>query len=331
MARLIAAEWLRFSRHRVNQVALLLLALAVCWHFWRDFRTANTFDLLANNGADLVRFQTMPSAEIESLNETEILRWSKAEELVLISPNIFGLTNWIWSWARAVWFLLAAMTVGSEFEWDTLRWRLVLGQRREHWLLTKVLVLMLSALAAMVVLWLIAAGVGLSVHRQVFGSLSWEWSTPEFWIGQVAGLLCTWIGFWPWISLGVLLGIAGRSTAPTIALATLGLLLDWFWGFALIMLNATQFVSSSLPRWLLPEGLLGHLYRWTIGYNVAAVSYCEGLRTVSEPVPGLDRTAAILALNVIPTSPERALGVVLGFTLLAVGLANWSLAQMDVA
>jgi hypothetical protein len=164
----------------------------------------------------------------------------------------------------------------------------------------------------------------------VFGSLSWEWSTPEFWIGQAAALLCTCTGFWPWVSLGVLLGVVGRSTAPTVALATLGLLLDWFWGFTLIMLNATQFVSSSLPSWLLPDGLLGHLYRWTIGYNVAAVSYWEGLRTVSEPVPGLDRTAAILALNVIPTSPERALGVVLGFTLLAVGLANWSLAQMDV-
>jgi ABC-type transport system involved in multi-copper enzyme maturation permease subunit len=318
MAKLIAAEWLRFSRQRVNQVALLLLVIATCWHFWIDYRTASSLDLLANNGADLVRF------------EADMLRWFRAEELVLSSPNIFGLNYWIWAWARGAWLLLATMTVGSEFEGRTLRWRLALGMRRERWLLTKVLVLMLSALAAMIILWLVVAGVGLYIHRQVFGSLSWEWSTPEFWVGQVATLLCTWIGFWPWVSLGVLLGIVGRSTAPTVALAFLGLLLDWFWGFALIMLNATQFVSLSLPHCLLPDGLLGHLYRWTIGYNVAAVSLWVGLRTVSEPVLGLDRTAATLAMNVIPTSPERALGVVLGFTLLGMGLANWILARMDV-
>jgi len=330
MTKLIAAEWLRFSRQRVNQVALLLLALAACWHFWSDYRTARSLDLLADNGADLVRFQTMPSAEIETLTDSDMLRWFRAGELVLISPNTFSLTYWIWAWARVVWLLLAAMAVGSEFEWGTLRWRLMLGLRRERWLLAKVLVLVLSALAAMILLWLVVAGVGLCVHRQVFGSLSWEWSTLEFWISQAAALLCTWIGFWPWVSLGVLLGIVGRSIAPTVALGFLGLLLDWFWGFALIMLAATQFVNSSLPHWLLPDGLLGHLYRWTIGYNVAAVSFWEGIRTVSEPVPGPDRAAATLALSVIPTSPERALGVVLGFTLLAMGLAAWSLARRDV-
>jgi ABC-type transport system involved in multi-copper enzyme maturation permease subunit len=330
MARSIAAEWLRFSRQRVNQVALLLLVLATFWHFWSDYRSARSLDLLADQGADLVRFQTMPSAEIKTLTEADVWRWYRAGELVLAVPNTFGLAYWIWAWARALWLLLAAIAVGGEFQWGTLRWRLSLGLGRWRWLLAKVSVLVLSALAATILLWLVVAGAGLYVHRQVFGSLSWAWSTPEFWIGQAAVLLRAWIGFWPWIGLGILLGMVGRSTVPTAALGVLMLLLDWFWGSGLIMLAASQSVSSTLPRWLLPDGPLGLLYRWTVGYNVAAISFWAGLGTVPEPVPGLDRAAAILALRVIPTSPERALGVALGFTLLTVGLAAWSLVQRDV-
>lgn len=330
MVKLIAAEWLRFSRQRVNRVALLLLVLAACWHFWSDYRTARSLDLSADYGAELVRFQTMPSAEIKTLTKADMWRWFRAGELVLALPDAFGLAYWIWAWARVVWLLLAVMAVGGEFQWGTLRWRLLLGPGRGRWLLAKVSVLMLSALAVTVLLWLVVAGAGLYVHRQVFGSFSREWSTPEFWIGQVAALLRAWIGFWPWIGLGVLLGIVGRSIVPTAALGVLGLLLDWLWGSALIMLAASQSIGSSLPRWLLPDGLLGHLYRWTIGYNVAAVSFWTGLRTTPEPVPGIDRAAAILALKVIPTSPAWALGVVLGFTLLAVGLAAWGLVRRDV-
>jgi hypothetical protein len=330
MARLVAAEWLRFSRQRANQVALLLLVLAAYWHFWGDYRAARSLDLLANHGADLVRFRTMPSAEIKALTEADTWRWFVARDLVLAVPDTFGLAYWVWAWARVAWLLLAVLAVSSEFQWGTLRWRLLLGPGRKRWLLVKASILVLSALAATVLLWLVVAGAGLYVHRQVFGTLSWEWSTLGFWIDQAGVLLRAWIGFWPWVSLGILLGVVGRSIVPTSALGVLGLLLDWFWGSALITLAARQSVGSSLPRWLLPDGLLGHLYRWTIGYNVAAVSFWGGLQAVPEPVPGIDGAPAILALKVIPTSPERALGVVLGFTLLAVGLAAWSLVRRDV-
>jgi len=164
MARLIATEWIRSSRQRVNQVALLLLVLAACWHFWSDYRTAHSLHLLADHGAD-------------------VWRWFRAGELVLALPDTFGLDYWIWAWARAAWLLLAAMAVGGEFQWGTLRWRLSLGPGRGCWLLATVSVLVLSALAATVLLWLVVAGSALCstrcfsvcrpVRRCATGVISW--------------------------------------------------------------------------------------------------------------------------------------------------------------
>jgi hypothetical protein len=279
MARLLAAEWRRFSRRRLNQAALLLLLLAVGWHFWNDYRQAQKNHLLENHAAELQRFHAMPSEELSSLADGEQWSWFVAQEVALELPGTFGVAPWVWSGARAVWLLLAILAVGSEFEWGTARWLLSLGPGRIRWLLTKVSCLLLTALATVLLLWLAVALAGLYVHDRVFGSLTWVWATPAFWAGQAALLLRAWIGFWPWIGLGVLLGMLGRSPVAGAALGALGLVLESAWAYLLMMLSAmSEFGGAALPRWLLPEGLLGQLYRWTLGYNVAALSWWAGDR-----------------------------------------------------
>jgi len=334
VARLIAAEWRRFSRRRLNQAALLVLVLAVAWHFWNDYRQAQKNRLLENHAAELQRFQAMPSEELSALPDGEKWRWFTAQEVDLVLPDTFGIAPWAWSGTRAIWFLLAILAVGSEFQWGTARWLLSLGPGRVRWLLAKTGCLLLTALATVLLLWLAVALAGLYVHGRVFGSLAWDWATPRFWAGQAALMLRAWLGFWPWIGLGVLLGMLSRSPVAGAALGALGLVLESLWAYVLMMLSAmSEFGGANLPHWLLPEGLLGQIYRWTVGYNVAALSLWAGDRQAlalavgRSSEPGL----AVAVLTELPTTPERALAVALGYGLLAVGLAAWLLARKDLA
>ena len=334
MARLLAAEWRRFSRRRLNQVALLLLVLAVGWNFWSDYRQARQQRLLDDHAAELQRFRAMPSEELSSLPDGEQWRWFTAQKVALELPGTFGVAPWVWSGARAVWLLLTILAVGSEFEWGTARWLLSLGPGRIRWLLAKVGCLLLTALAAVLLLWLAVALAGLYVHGRVFGSLTWAWATLDFWAGQAALMLRAWLGFWPWIGLGVLLGMVSRLPAAGVALAALGLMLESLWAYLLMMLSAmSEYGGVALPRWLLSEGLLGQLYRWTVGYNVAALSLWAGDRQALALAlgPASNPGLATAVLTELPTTPERALAVALGYGLLAVGLAAWLLARRDLA
>lgn len=334
VARLLAAEWRRFSRCRLNQAALLVLVLAVGWHFWSDYRQARKNHLLENQAAELQRFRAMPSEELSALPDADKWRWFTAQEVALALPETFGVAPWVWSGARAVWLLLAILAVGSEFEWGTARWLLSLGPGRSRWLLAKAGCLLLTALAAVLLLWLVVALAGLYVHSRVFGCLAWDWATPDFWAGQAALLLRAWLAFWPWIGLGVLLGMVSRSPVAGAALAVLGLVLESLWAYLLMMLLAmSEYGSAALPRWLLPEGLLGQLYRWTLGYNVAALSLWAGDRRALALAVGQSSHPGLAAavLTELPTTPERALAVALGYGLLAVALAAWLLTRRDLA
>ncbi len=306
MARLLAAEWRRFSRRRLNQAALLLLVLAVAWHFWSDYRQARKHHLLDDHAAELQRFRAMPDVELSTLPDADKWRWFTAQQVNLALPDTFGVAPWIWGGARAAWLLLAILAVSGEFQWGTARWLLSLGPGRVRWLLAKTVFLLLAALATVLLLWLAVALAGLCVHGRVFGSLAWAWATPRFWAGQAAGMLRAWLGFWPWVGLGVLLGMLSRTPVAGATLGALGLVLESAWAYLLLMLSGmSRYGGVALPRWLLPEGLLGQLYRWTVGYNVAALSLWAG--------------------------DGRALAVALGYGLLAVGLAAKVLAVVLAA
>lgn len=333
VARLLAAEWQRFSRRRLNQAALLLLVLAVAWHFWSDYRQAQEQGLLDNQAAELQRLRDMPPGELSFLSDAEQWRWFTAQQVALDLPASLGVAPWVWGGARAVWLLLAILAVGGEFQWGTARWLLSLGPGRVRWLLAKVLCLLLTALATVLLLWLAVVLTGLYVHVRAFGTLAWDWATPRFWAGQVVLMLRAWLGFWPWIGLGVLLGMVSRSPVVGAALAVLGLALESLWAYLLMMLSAmSEYGGADVPRWLLPEGLLGQLYRWTIGYNVASLllwasdQEAVALAVGRSSEPGL----AAAMLTELPTTPERAAALALGYGLLAVGLAAWLLARRDL-
>jgi hypothetical protein len=124
-----------------------------------------------------------------------------------------------------------------------------------------------------------------------------------------------------------------RTPVAGAALAALAVVLESLCAYLLMMLSAmSEYGGAALPRWLLPEGLLGQLYRWTIGYNVAALSLWAGSREAlalalgRSSEPGL----AAVVLTELPTTPARALAIALGYGLLAVGLAAWLLARKDL-
>jgi hypothetical protein len=147
-------------------------------------------------------------------------------------------------------------------------------------------------------------------------------------------MLRAWLGFWPWIGLGVLLGMVSRSSVAGAALASLGLVVESLWAYLLMVLSAMgQYSGVAVPRWLLPEGLLGQLYRWTIGYNAASLLLWAGDQETVALAMGrsIDPGLATVMLTELPTTPERALAVALGYALLAVGLAAWLLARRDLA
>jgi ABC-type transport system involved in multi-copper enzyme maturation permease subunit len=334
VARLIVADWQRFSRRLLNQAALLLLVLAVAWHFRGDYRQAQEQRLLDNQAAELQRLRLMPSGELSSLSDPEQRRWFTAQQVALELPGSLGVALWVWGGARAVWLLLAILAVGGEFQWGTARWLLSLGPGRVRWLLAKVLCLLLTALATVLILWLAVVLAGLYVHVRAFGALAWDWAMPRFWAGQMMLMLRAWLGFWPWIGLGVLLGMVSRSSVAGAALAALGVVVESLWAYLLMILSAMgQYSGVAVPRWLLPEGLLGQLYRWTIGYNVASLLLWAGDQETVALAMGrsIDPGLATVMLTELPTTPERALAVALGYALLAVGLAAWLLARRDLA
>lgn len=334
MGKLLAAEWLRLSRWRINHAAILLLILAVGWHFWDDCRRARSNNLLADHGVDLLYFRALPAEDLEVLPDAEKWRWFAAQKVSVTLPDTFRVAFWIWPRAQALSLLLIILTVGNEFQWSTARWLLSLGPGRGRWLLTKVVAWLLVALVATAFLWLVVASAGICIHWRLLGNLTWTWATADFWGQQAAAMLRAWIGFWPWIGLGVLLAMMSRSPVVAATFGAMLMVLDLLWGYALRMLAAMSTYSgqANLPHWLMLEGLLGQAYRWTIGYNVAAVLYWAGDRVALAKVVGQygEPSLAAAALYIIPTLPERALVVVLGYMLLAAGLAAWLLIRRDV-
>ena len=132
------------------------------------------------------------------------------------------------------------------------------------------------------------------------------------------------------IGLGVLLAVISRSAVPAVALGAFGLVLDWLWAQAMVLLVMRDASALSVPRWLLPDGLVGDLYRWSINYNGTGVAFSNALAGAVKPVAGIDASAGALAMRLLPTTPERALWIVLGYVLLTGSAAAWLVVRRDV-
>jgi len=242
-------------------------------------------------------------------------------------PGVFERARLSYDWINLSMILLAAVTVGQEFVWGTLRTALARGPGRVRLLLAKFAALAAVAAFYLIALWLACGVMGLFTTRRLAGRVDWGFLGGSFLTGEMAALARTWVIVWPVIALTMLLVVWARSPGLSINLAGLAYFLNWisFASFGLALILIVEATGKSTDQ--VATGLWGALLTLIPHYNSALVIHWGQPGKLSQIDLGAFSTAQAFGL---PVDPWRGLAVLLGYGLVALALAAWVFYRRDV-
>lgn len=210
------------------------------------------------------------------------------------SPDLPWVGLWSFQLVAVALIALTAILAGMEFSEDTFRSLVSRGVPRWGLLLSKAAALALTGGV------LLLGTEGLATLLGVRSE--WRWDD----------LARAWLSLWPYVSLTLLLTVLARNGGLALVVGVLWLPLEQFAGMVMAPMAEISSFSEGL-RFLSPDGLLGSLYRWSLSYHGANLTYGgEGLRT---PFP-----ASLLILDA-PSPVLTSALVLAGYVLLGLGLS----------
>ncbi len=198
--------------------------------------------------------------------------------------------------------MLTAVFTGLEFGENTFRSLVSRGVPRWGFLLSKFATLILAGGA------LLFATEGLATLLGVRPGLNW---------GELGR---AWLALWPYASMVLLLTVLARNGGLALVLGVLWVPLEQ--AMALLMMPVAMLPDSSALRFLSPDGALGALYRWTLGFNGANWIYWGDPQRA--PMPNN------VTLLVMPRPALHSALVLAGYVVLGLGLSLLVLYRRDV-
>ena len=250
-------------------------------------------------------------AELYKLGRHVLLRWVVLGLLGLVLlrgvvwppwPELPWAGLWSFDLIAVVLVMLTAVFAGLEFSENTFRSLVSRGMPRWGFLLSKFGALILAVGA------LLLAIEGLATLLGVRPGLNW---------GELGR---AWLALWPYASLVLLLTVLARNGGLALVIGVLWVPLEQ--AVAALMGPLAMFSDSPTLRLLSPEGALGALYRWTLGFNSANWIY------LGDPLRA--PTPANLMLLSMPRPALHSALVLAGYVALGLGLSLLVLYRRDV-
>ena len=250
-------------------------------------------------------------AELYKLARHPLLRWIVAILLVLVvlrglvlppNPDLPWAGLWSFDLIALALIMLAAVCTGMEFTEDTFRSLVSRGVPRWGLLLSKFAALILVGGLLLLVI------EGLATLLGIRPSLDW---------GELGR---AWLALWPYAGLVMLLTVLARDGGLALVVGVLWVPLE------LIMAGVMGpfAMLSDLPsaQFLAPDGALGAVYRWTLGFNSANWIY------LAEPLRA--PTPTNLHLQVGPRPVLYSALVLAGYSILGLGLSMLVVYRRDL-
>jgi ABC-type transport system involved in multi-copper enzyme maturation permease subunit len=250
-------------------------------------------------------------AEFYKLGRHVLLRWIVLVLLGLVllrgvvfppDPDLPWAGLWSFDLIVVALIMLTAVFTGMEFGENTFRSLVSRGVPRWGFLLSKFATLILAGGA------LLFAAEGLATLLGVRPSLNW---------GELGR---AWLALWPYAGMVLLLTVLARNGGLALVLGVLWVPLEQ--AMALLMMPAAMLPDSSALRFLSPDGALGALYRWTLGFNGANWIYQGDPQRA--PMPN---NVTLLAM---PRPPLHSALMLAGYVVLGLGLSLLVLYRRDV-
>ena len=252
-------------------------------------------------------------ADLYKLGRHVLLRW-----IVLILLGLVLLRGVVWPpdpdlpWA-GLWsfdlvvvalITLTAVFTGLEFGENTFRSLVSRGVPRWGFLLCKFATLILAGGV------LLFATEGLATLLGVRPSVNW---------GELGR---AWLALWPYAGLVLLLSVLARNGGLALVVGVIWVPLEQAVAALMMPMVMLLLPDTSELRILSPDGALGALYRWTLGFNSANWIYQgDPLRA---PMP------TNITLLAMPRPPSHSALVLAGFVAVGLGLSLLVLYRRDV-
>ena len=232
-------------------------------------------------------------------------------------------------WGVFALLILAALQAGEEFDSGTARTLLHRGAGRTGWPLAKLTALLLFAGAAWLLLAIIDLPIGIWAQGQATGELNLSHLGTGRLVDHAVQLLRSWLGLLPYLAFASAAATLARGAGPALLMGLGGRFVELVSSVAGAFLVGMELSGSdAIAGW----------YRWWAPLHVISFEWNTRVwSTWGDPLWGR-------ALSPYPASAQRlslpsplhddpwlAGLVLLGWTILWVALASWSLRRWDVA
>jgi len=315
LSRLIAAEWLRLSRHWLSWALLVLLIAIVALQVNGKINQLAQLEREVETGLARAGAPLTP-AQIEG-NRYEIALLQHD----LRYPAFIGYAARLATGSG--WFfviLFAAVATGEDFSRRTLRALLARGVGRAQYVLARTLTLWLATGVAVAAVTLLGALGGLYTHAQATGDAI-----------SLAGLgeallypLRAWLTCLPFAATVVFWVVLARQAGPALGVGLSIHFLEHFMSFMLPFFMISQ-TGVEMPWFFRVEG---KILAVTPGYNANVFLYWGPPVSILPQL--VDALRAAGATFSVPTDPWRAIAFLVGYTIVSLGLAMWILHRRDI-
>jgi ABC-type transport system involved in multi-copper enzyme maturation permease subunit len=319
MSKLLSAEWLRIRRYRLTRVLLVLWIVILVLQVNAKLKRLEELEAkLAEPqpAGELTLFEQMmlDRDQLEASRLREDLRYPAFIGYAARLSTGFG------------WFLVilfTAVIVGEDFSQRTLRSILSRGAGRKSFLLTRCLALWLATGIGVGLIAVLSVIGGLYTHARVTADLI---SLAGF--GEALFfVLRSWLATLPFIVATLFWTVLARQAGPAMGLG-IGLhAYEFLNGFVLPAMADALARGAQLPlifRWQVK------LWSITLGYSADVFlnwgsPFLKSILTVTTPA-SLDFAGE----TILPTTPWRAVVILVGYTILFLGWAMWIIRRRDM-
>jgi ABC-2 type transport system permease protein len=247
-----------------------------------------------------------------------------------VLPGVFERACLSLDWLNIFLILLATLTVGQEFAWGTARTTLARGPGRMRLLLAKFVALTAVAAFYLLVLWIVCGIIGIFTTRSLDGGVDWSFFDVAF-LGQESVVLArTWLIVCPVVALAMLLAVWARNPGLSLSLAELAYGFDFLATISfggVLGLYLAALVEAGIDPRETGVGIMGRLPALLPHYNSAIVLHWGQPGKLAEMDRALLFSAEVLNL---PRDPWRSLILLMGYGVVALGLALWIFRRKDV-
>jgi ABC-type transport system involved in multi-copper enzyme maturation permease subunit len=319
MLRFVSADWIRVSRSWLSWILLVLLIVILLIQVNGKLNDLAEMEMEIETGVSPITNKPLTASQLEG---NQFLIDQLQEQLRY--PAFIGTVARLST--NLGWFFIivfAAVGGGEDFSRRTLRMILARGVRRSDYVLARTLTLWLAAGVAMVLITVLAAAYGTHVH----GLISDDPISLKGLGSALACVLRSWITYLPFIVATLFWAILGRSAGPALGLGITLHAFEFLNGYVIPIVAA---VITSANRTDVP--LIYHwqikLFSITLGYNANIFLNWDNPHMADTLY--IVKTIGLGWETLQPSTPERALLMMAGFTILFLGWTVWILRRRDL-